>query len=256
MNLTMPELQEKAINIFMSVKEVCEKNDITYYCTTGTVLGTVRHKGQIPWDYDIDLAIPENQIERFIECCKKDLPKEYYVDYFTVNPKGYRQFPRIALTGFGSDTLHVDIFRLIGLPDSREEQIELMNRARKATYGNKYMRRTFIQLLTHGHPVFAFNRIFNRDRYLKIFDSCCKAYEYDEATFVMNPSGRYKEKNIFEKRIFGEGVYMEYEDVEVRIPSEFDFYLKQYYGDYMQFPPQEIIDKAMNKIYEIRENRK
>ena len=68
----------------------------------------------------------------------------------------------------------------------------------------------------------------------------------------MNPSGKYGEKNIFRKDVYGDGELRKYEDIFVVIPQKYDFYLKQYYGDYMKIPEQEYIDSVMNKQYKIR----
>ena len=38
---------------------------------------------------------------------------------------------------------------------------------------------------------------------------------------------------------FGEGQYLNFEGISVRVPCEYDKWLRQVYGDYMQFPPEE-----------------
>ena len=68
----------------------------------------------------------------------------------------------------------------------------------------------------------------------------------------MNPSGKYGQKNIFRKEVYGQGCMWELDGLQVRIPSEYDFYLKQYYKDYMQTPPEDQISKEMRMQFDVR----
>ena len=57
--------------------------------------------------------------------------------------------------------------------------------------------------------------------------------------FVIIHEGAYGEREIVPKAWFGEGISAEFEGQSVRIPREYDRYLKHLYGDYMKLPPEE-----------------
>ena len=71
----MNDLQKKILDIFKAVAKICKDHDITYYAIGGTAIGAVRHQGFIPWDDDLDIAIPIEQYDRFIEIARRELPE-------------------------------------------------------------------------------------------------------------------------------------------------------------------------------------
>lgn len=233
--------------------EICDKNNITYYCQAGTVLGVIRHGGQIPWDHDADIIIPDNQIERFVKCATCELPSKYSVDYYDVNGKQVRLFPRIGLKGYHSNELHLDVFRLMGIPDERKKQLEHMNKALAITKKYKLKKRSIISVLKHCEWVNLLEKIklyfVSLESISKSFNYVTGYYDYDKSNYVMNPSGKYREKNIFNKKVYGDGCMKLYNDFQVRIPAEWDFYLHQYYGNYMQIPSNKSIKRELDKVF-------
>ncbi len=59
------------------VDEVCTKNGIRYIICYGSLIGAVRHKGYIPWDDDIDIAMLRGDYDRFTEIVARELPPEF-----------------------------------------------------------------------------------------------------------------------------------------------------------------------------------
>lgn len=56
-------------------KEICEKYELKYFLVYGTLLGAVRHGGAIPWDDDVDVAMPMRDYKRFVRIAPAELPE-------------------------------------------------------------------------------------------------------------------------------------------------------------------------------------
>ena len=67
-------LQEAIYSIYDDFATICDRNGLRYYALGGTLLGAVRHNGFIPWDDDLDVAMPRPDYEKFIEIAKRELP--------------------------------------------------------------------------------------------------------------------------------------------------------------------------------------
>ncbi len=55
------------LEILESLKKIFDKYDLRYFADYGTLIGAIRHKGYIPWDDDIDLAMPREDFMKLIE---------------------------------------------------------------------------------------------------------------------------------------------------------------------------------------------
>ena len=77
--VVMNNLQKKIIDVMSEIHNVCVRNDIKYSLIGGSLIGAVRHKGFIPWDDDIDIAMLRSDYEKFI-----NLPKSEFADFIEV----------------------------------------------------------------------------------------------------------------------------------------------------------------------------
>ncbi len=76
----LEEIQEYELDAFHYFVKICEENNLEYYAIGGTLLGAVRHQGFIPWDDDIDVAMPRPSYDKFLEIAPSLLPKHLVMD--------------------------------------------------------------------------------------------------------------------------------------------------------------------------------
>lgn len=246
------ELQLIGTDMLRSVIGICEEEKIGYCLFFGSMLGAVRHHGPIPWDYDIDIAVHENEMDRFISIMNEKLPKEYWVDFRSAydTPKC---FARIGLTGFDTRSLHIDVYRMVGFPDSIKKsklivkygrlllEMRLVKDANLEYYSGKKKKK--IQLLRKILLPISTEAIVKR------FDALCKKYPYEKSDKVGLNACKGGIKYIYDKKMIDDTILVPYEDFQVRVPRAFDEILRGCYGDYMKYPSQEIIDGAIEQNY-------
>lgn len=76
---TLRHLQQCELIILDDFLEICAANNLMYFGCAGTALGAVRHRGFIPWDDDIDIALPRKDMERLIEVVRSDYADKYEI---------------------------------------------------------------------------------------------------------------------------------------------------------------------------------
>lgn len=121
------------MEVLKEIDRICKKYKIQYFADSGTLLGAVRHKGFIPWDDDIDIAMTRNEYRKFSTIISKELPEGWrFADW---NNGGGQAFGRL-INGDVYDTraehllrfhgcpyvVGVDIFQLDYVPPIKEEE--------------------------------------------------------------------------------------------------------------------------------------
>lgn len=247
------DIQQKQLQILKEVVRICDENKVTYYAAYGTVLGAIRHKGFIPWDGDIDIYVPENELDTFIHVMKKNLGDEYVVD-FRDDKKAFRDFPRIGYRGYETGLLHVDVFRLAGMPDDERRQLSILKRTRILHHivnvKQKGLKLFFIQKrkIVRAFLVSLITAPISLQRITELFDKYNRKYPFEKAHYVGNCADD-SEHCVFSKKYLGKGMIVQFEDTMIRIPEAYDEYLKQIYGNYMEYPPEKERNKVLSRVY-------
>lgn len=237
-------------NILNGIVEFCESNDIRYSLAYGTLIGAVRHKGFIPWDDDIDIMMPRPDYELF----RKNFSHPIFK---LVEPRNSRDYIYPFVKVYDSRTiikeqsdldtpfgLYVDIFPIDGLPANAlirkfyifyfhmmKEIISVPNMSSQKSRG--LVKQIIVKSLKLIFKPLPINLI------AKWMDKSILFYHYSKSKFVGNLMWEsYKIKG-FNKGLFESYTNLEFENLNVKVITEYDNWLKTIYGDYMQLPPEE-----------------
>lgn len=78
MSSILKEHQMTMLSLLCEVERICQKYHISYMLFAGTLLGSIRHRGFIPWDDDLDIIMLRPEYERFLEIAPKELDADVY----------------------------------------------------------------------------------------------------------------------------------------------------------------------------------
>ncbi|GHV05523.1 phosphorylcholine transferase LicD [Spirochaetia bacterium] len=272
--MTIRELQLIELDILKQVIAVCRENNISYFMLGGTLLGAVRHKGFIPWDDDIDIGMPRDDYERFIEIIHDALPEYLKLQYFKDDIEYHKYSIRVIDKRYKvrrndysneiESYIWIDIFPLDGMPSSNiKKRLHIFRPLFvRLLYAysnfnllvNMKRRRKIFEMVLVRIGMFITKIIkFDKRKQLYRIDRLLKKYTYNDSGYVGNFMGAYKSKELFPKIYYQDGAMYDFEDIKLRGPIEYDKILIQMYGDYMTpLPPEErfshsiILDEANN----------
>ena len=66
------------LDLLNEFKRVCKDYGLSYYAVGGTLIGAARHKGFIPWDDDIDVAMMWDDFKKFMEIAPNEFKNPYF----------------------------------------------------------------------------------------------------------------------------------------------------------------------------------
>lgn len=257
MSMSMKEIQSVSLEILKKIANICDQEGLKYSLAWGTLIGAVRHKGYIPWDDDVDIQMPRPDYERLKEYFNKNADALYPLRLFDNSVNGYPyMLARVSNDDYVIDTINekscgmgifVDIYILDGTGDTYEDA---WNYASKTC---KYPRLIFLSTRKYYHFgttkgflkrlfkvfVFIYAKIMGKEYFERKLLSIISQKPYDQKDYVGCVSWCERPKYaVIKKSEFEDMIDFQFEKYKFKGPREYDKYLRIWYGDYMQLPPE------------------
>lgn len=241
--ITLDERKKIQLEMLAEIHDFCTSHGIRYSLAYGTLIGAIRHKGFIPWDDDVDLMMPLPDMLRFkkefesdkLKYCDIDTESHFGFDFSRISYQPtYRKVGMINKT-YG---VNIDLYPIVNLPESVAAQNVFFEKYQKLEdKRHRYIkwRYRFIKLFPIN-SIWGYDKAIKRVRDFSLFNSL----EYGSTSFYYVVSGPISEKGgcIYRYDLFKELVPVKFEGLTLSAVSSYDDFLRHYYGDYMQLPPE------------------
>ena len=247
------------LEIVKEVVKICDNHGLTYYMLGGTMLGAIRHKGFIPWDDDIDLGIPRQDYEKFLEIAPSELSNHLKVVNYKTDPEYHYYITRVLDTDtkvveerIGDDKKYtnasIDIFPIDGTPNnSILRRIyffrvlyhrALMSLCYKDSIDRKRPRGILEKVFLWMMERIPIEKMTTPYQQKEKIDRLLRKQKLEGAKFIGNIMGAYRTREIVPAEFYGSGKMYPFENIELRGMYLANEYLVYTYGDYMKLPPE------------------
>ena len=248
----MNSLQQKETELLKCFVEICDQLNLTYFLVCGTALGAVKYNGFIPWDDDVDVALPRANYKIFCEKAQQLLPEGLFFQTYETDGKYPCIFGKIrdSRTTYIEKTcakipmnhgVYIDVFPLDGYPESPKAQKKL---ERKKLFYKLLISCVYesdcsfkVRLL---RKLFRICGVHKRtDKVLARYERLISAYPTENSKLWCNHGNWQGRREYAAREQYGKGTMVSFEGIPVRVPEQYDAYLTQKYGDWRADLPAE-----------------
>jgi CDP-glycerol glycerophosphotransferase (TagB/SpsB family)/phosphorylcholine metabolism protein LicD len=240
-------LQLVELDVLRELARRCDAASVRWFVVGGTLLGAVRHQGFIPWDDDIDVAMPRPDYDRFEALCRRSTDPSYTWQSCRTDPAYPFAYGKLGRSGTIARELavshlpvrqpiHVDVFVLDGAPESLPARgLHALGVKLAVTALGARIRRTGVRRAL-ASPL----RLVPRSWSIRLLDRLARTFPYDRSPRVVNAAGAWGySRECQPRRRFEPATTLEFEGLAVPAPGRWHEYLSRVYGDYQRLPPPE-----------------
>lgn len=247
--LDIDEIKEVELGVMDYIHNICKEKGINYSLAYGSLLGAVRHRGFIPWDDDLDIALKRDQYDKLYQAILEDNNSIYKV----VSWENDSRYPYPFYRVYDSRTVYennyiqndielgicVDVFPFDDYKDVNKEitKLDMYRRLSVYTLYGIRNKEAGIKNIVRYLMLVAF-RLTRVKIWNKKLNDCSKAPVNSEYIDYLMESKKYSTK--IDAKALDEVIECKFEDRVYNIPKDYDHILTTIYGeDYMEIPPIE-----------------
>lgn len=249
---TLRQLQLIELELLIEVDRICRKCGLHYNIIGGTLLGSVRHGGFIPWDDDADLVMFRNDYEKFREVCKTELDKDrfYFQDMEVTEGYrwGYGKLRRKGTTFTREHQEHmpyeqgvfIDIMPLDNVPDLywKRKLVDMHCYCLRKIFWSAVGRFTSQKCwIRWWYELLYLIPMHWLRAYTHLYILLCKHVKSNEVRISFMPNPR--NEACYHRYWFESNPEMEFEGIKLCGIEDYDGFLTWEFRDYMQLPSKE-----------------
>ena len=263
----LKELHGVLLEILDDVLRICQEHNLHFILIGGSAIGALRSGGFIPWDDDIDIAMPRKDFETLCRIVREQYPEKYSMLH-PQDPDNYgRVIPKIRLKGTCYRTVleqdlkdcgvFIDIFLIENVPNGKLARyaqgfmcmlLGFCLSCRRLHHGRKWFRQIMPGMSFRIKCGIGFLLSFaSYETWARWLDRWHTRCQDDQSEYISLPSDvRHYFGELNPRKLLFDTVPILFEGRTCYVPRDSRAYLEPIYGDYMQLPPP---DKQVRNCY-------